>query len=374
MNLAPALGVFGATAEFLGSIVVFLVLLSLMVLVHEVGHFAVAKWSGVKVEEFGFGFPPRVWATRRGETEYSVNAIPLGGFVRMVGEDDPSQPRSFARARKRWRFAILLAGSTMNALLAILLFTGAFAAGWPTVTQTEVQVVAVVAGLPAEAAGVRQGDVILALDRQPVRDVRELRRLAEASAGREVSLEVRRDAASVALSITPRASWPEGEGPLGVAIGDRPMRVEPVAYPVPEAFVRGVRQTAEVVAFTFYLPVLAFKGLLPWSAIRPVGPVGIYSIASQAAIETVQSGWWFPILSVAAGLSAGLGLANLLPIPGLDGGRLVFVLLEAVRGRRVDPQREGMIHLVGLAVLFSLIVVITFVDISAPVSIDWSLP
>ena len=373
MALPPIFAAFGPTAQFLGSILVFLILLSQLVFVHEAGHFFVAKRSGVKVEEFGFGFPPRLWATRRGDTEYSVNAVPLGGFVRMLGEDDPTQPRSFARARKLWRFAILVAGSTMNFLLAVVLFTGAFTVGWPTVTQSEVQVMTVMPGLPAEAAGLKAGDVVLTLAGQPVHSSRELRQLSEQNAGREVPLEVRRDNATVALKITPRATWPEGEGPLGVSIGDRPVKVEPVAYPLARALWRGVEQTFGVVAFTFYLPVLAFKGLLPWSVVRPVGPVGIYSIASQAAVETVQTGWWFPILSVAASLSAGLGLANLLPIPGLDGGRLLFILLEAVRGRRIDPQKEGMIHLVGLAVLFSLVIVITFADISAPVNVDWGL-
>lgn len=370
MNMAPALG---PGVQFLGSVLVFILLLGVMVFVHEAGHFFVAKRSGVKVEEFGFGFPPRLWARRRGETEYSINAIPLGGFVRMLGEDDPSQPRSFARARKRWRVAILVAGSTMNFLLAVLLFTGAFTAGWPTVTRSEVQVMSVVRGLPAEAAGLKQGDVILALGGQPVRGATELRKLSEAYAGKEVPIEVRRDGATVGLTVKPRATWPEGEGPLGVSIADRPVKVEPVAYPLLDSLWRGVQQTAEVVAFTFYLPVMAFKGLLPWSVVRPVGPVGIYSIASQAAVETVQSGWWFPILSVAASLSAGLGLANLLPIPGLDGGRLLFVLIEAIRGRRIDPEKEGMIHLVGMAVLFSLVIVITFADISSPVNVDWGL-
>jgi len=373
MALPPIFAAFGPTAQFLGSILVFLILLSLLVFVHEAGHFFVAKRSGVKVEEFGFGFPPRLWATRRGDTEYSVNAVPLGGFVRMLGEDDPAEPRSFARAPKRWRFAILVAGSTMNFLLAIVLFTGAFAAGWPTVTQSEVQVLAVQPGLPAEAAGLKSGDVVLALNGQPVQSSRDLRQISEASAGKTVPMEVRRDGARLALQVTPRATWPQGEGPLGVSIGDRPVKVEPVAYPIARAIVRAVQQTADVVGFTFYLPVMAFKGLLPWSAVRPVGPVGIYSIASQAAVETVETGWWFPILSVAASLSAGLGLANLLPIPGLDGGRLLFVLLEFLRGRRIDPQKEGMIHLVGMAVLFSLVILITFADISAPVSVDWGL-
>src|SRR5262245_53152888 len=120
-----------------------------MVLIHELGHFTIAKLAGIKVEEFGIGFPPRLVALRLGETEYSLNAIPLGGFVRMLGEEDPQQPRSFARARKRWRVAILLAGSSMNMVAAALFFTVAYTAGWPTATQTQVEILRVVPGSPA---------------------------------------------------------------------------------------------------------------------------------------------------------------------------------------------------------------------------------
>lgn len=371
MDFAPDLGIVGPAAQSVGSIVASLLLLSLMLLVHEGGHFLAAKRAGVRVEEFGFGIPPRIWSRRRGETEYSINALPIGAFVRMTGEEDPTDPRSLARAPKRWRLAILAAGPAANFLLAIVLFAAAYAAGWPTVTQTEVQVMAAVQGLPADAAGMQPGDVIVSLAGQPVKDVTDLRRLAEENAGREVPATVRRDGASVDLRITPRATWPSGEGPLGVHIGNRPTKVEPVNYPIHQAIVRGVQQTGEVVVLTFYLPVMAIKGLLPWSMLRPSGPVGIVGIASQAAVETVQSGWWFPFLSIAATLSAGLGIANLLPIPALDGGRIMFVLLEALRGRRVSPQREGLIHLVGMAFLLSLIVVMTFMDISSPVSVDW---
>src|SRR5919197_296446 len=117
------------------SFVAFALLLGFMVLVHELGHFVLAKLARIRVEEFGIGFPPRLLALRRGETEYSLNWIPLGGFVRMLGEEDPTQPRSFAHAPKRWRVAILLAGSTMNMLAAALFFAVAFGAGWPTVTE-----------------------------------------------------------------------------------------------------------------------------------------------------------------------------------------------------------------------------------------------
>jgi regulator of sigma E protease len=371
------LAALGPTAQSIGLVIGFLILLSFMVLCHELGHFLIAKRAGVRVEEFGIGFPPKLWSTRRGETEYSVNALPLGGFCRMTGENgdgSPADARSFSEAKKRWRFGILIGGPAMNFVLAVVIFTAAFAAGWPTVTSSEVQVMAVVAGLPAANAGLKDGDVILRMAGKPVPTTRELRSIGEASAGREVEIDVRRGTEEVALKIAPRSTWPAGEGPLGLSIGDRPTKVEPIRYPIGQAFVRGAAQTLDVAAATFYLPIQAIKGQLPWSVVRPVGPVGIYSITSQAAVESVQSGWWYPILSVAAMLSAGLGVANLLPIPGLDGGRLVILIVEAVRRRRLDPEKEGLINAVGLALLFSLIIAITVVDVSSPININWATP
>lgn len=354
-------------------VLAFAVLLGFMVLVHELGHFVMAKLAGVKVEEFGIGFPPRLAAVRRGETDYSINWIPLGGFVRMLGEEDPAEPRSFARARKRWRVGILLAGSAMNMLAAAAFFSAAFMAGWPTVTQSEVTISRVLAASPAEQAGLRQGDVVLAVAGEPVRASSDLRRITDAQLGRPVPVEIRRGQDRITLTVTPRRQWPPDEGPIGIGIWDRPTRMEPVEYGFGDAVRRGFGELGKSILLTLSIPVMAFQGLVPLEFLRPVGPVGLYQGVSQAAAETVRSGWWFPILYMAATLGAGLGVANLLPIPGLDGGRLVFVLIEMLRGRRVSPEREGLIHLVGMALLVSLVLVITYFDILFPVNVDFSL-
>lgn len=354
------------------SLVVFALLLGFMVLIHELGHFAMAKLAGVKVEEFGIGFPPRIVAVKRGETAYSLNWIPLGGFVRMLGEEDPAEPRSFARARKRWRIAILLTGSAMNLLAAGLFFSIAYAAGWPTVTATEVQISRVLADSPAEHAGLQSGDVVVSLAGQAVASTADLRKITDANLGRAVSVEVRRGQESATLTVAPRAKWPEGEGPIGIAISDRPTKMEPVYYGPIDAVAHGFRELGRTGLLTFTLPVIAVQQGL-WELVRPVGPVGLFQATSQATAETVRSGWWFPLLYMAATLGAGLGIANLLPIPGLDGGRLVFVLLELLRGRRVNPEREGLIHLIGMAVLVSLVLVITYFDILIPVNLDFTL-
>jgi regulator of sigma E protease len=355
------------------SIVAFALLLGFMVLVHELGHFMMAKWAGIKVEEFGIGFPPRLVAFRRGETEYSLNWIPLGGFVRMLGEEDPTQPRSFARSPKLWRVGILLAGSTMNMIAAAIFFSIAFAAGWPTVTQTAVEIFRVVPSSPAEQIGLQRGDVVVSLGGQPVKATGDLRRITEENLGQPIPAEIKRGDQTVSLTVTPRAQWPEGEGPIGIGIMDRPLKVEPVSYGPSEAIVRGVRELGRSIVLTLSIPLLAFQGVVPLEFLRPVGPVGLFQATSQAAAETARSGWWFPILYTAATLGAGLGVANLLPIPGLDGGRLVFVAIEMVRGRRVSPEREGLIHLVGMALLLSLVIVITYFDILFPVNIDFTL-
>lgn len=356
------------------NILVFLLVLGLLVFFHELGHFLTAKRAGIKVEEFGFGFPPRLIAFRWGETEYSLNLIPLGGFVRMLGEEDPTEPRSFASTSKLWRSAVLVAGPAMNFVLAALLFGFAYMAGWPTVTETEVQIMSVLEDSPAARADVRPGDVIVAMDGQPIKDTLELRERTQERLGQGTTLTVRRDGQTVNLSLVPNPEWDPDRGALGVTIANRNAKVEPVSYPVGEALWLGVRQLGEIVALIAALPAMLIGGLIPAEMARPVGPVGIFQVTSQAAAETVSTGWWFPLIYVTAVLSVGLGLANLLPFPGLDGGRLVFVALEAIRGRRISPRREGLIHLVGMAILLTLVVVISYYDLASPLpDLDWGV-
>jgi regulator of sigma E protease len=342
-----------------------------LIFVHELGHFVLAKRAGVKVEEFGLGFPPRLVAIRRGETDYSLNIIPLGGFVRMLGEEDPTAPRSFAAARRWWRIAILAAGASMNIIAAVVLFTGAYVSGWPAVTKSEVVVSEVLPDSPASQSGLQSGDVIKSFSGQSIDRSDQLRKLTDASLGKPTTVEVARDGKSLTVQLTPRASWPSDQGPMGVAIEDHPLKIEPIYYSIPSAFVAGVTRTVQTLVLTVTLPVMVLRGLIPADMARPVGPLGIYQITAQATTETVSTGWLFPILSVAGTISAGLGLANLLPLPALDGGRLLFVVVEAIRGRRINPRRESMIHFIGLAFLLSVVVVVTYFDVLSPVNVDF---
>lgn len=354
--------------------VAFLLVFGLLVFIHELGHFVTAKLAGVKVEEFGFGFPPRLFAFRRGETEYSLNAIPIGGFVRMLGEDDPQEPRSFASAPKLWRVAILLAGAGMNLLMGVVLFAGCYISGWPTPTGFEVEVRSVAPGSPAEQAGVKPADVVLQMDGQAISDTNMLRDETLKRLGRETSLVIRRGTSEQTLAVVPNATWQPDRGALGVTISNVPQKLEPVSYPLDQALWLGAQRVGDTVRFTVGLPAMLMRGLIPAEAARPVGPVGIFQVTGQAAEESVATGWWFPLLYVAAALTVGLGIANVLPIPGLDGGRLLFILIETLRGRRISPEREGAIHMAGIAVLLALSLLIAYYDFSTPLpDIDWGI-
>ena len=349
-------------------VVLGLFVLTVLVIVHESGHFLVAKRAGIKVEEFGFGFPPRLFSFRHGETRYSFNALPLGGFVKMLGEEGPTHPRSFASRSRWWRAAVLLAGPGANILLAILLFAAAYATGWPTAAGAGVKITQVAEESPASNAGLLPNDVILRLNDLEVHSIIELQEITRENLGRSVPIEVQRERVILTREVVPRANPPEGQGPIGIGIG--PTRIDRVSYPLPEALVLGVEQTYQTIGFTFAVPSMILRGLIPLDMARPVGPVGIVQITSEATSATVSSGWLFPALSVAALISTALAVFNILPIPALDGGRLLFVVIEALRGQRVDPRREGAIHSLGIAVLLSLILVVTYLDVLNPVQTE----
>jgi regulator of sigma E protease len=193
--------------------------------------------------------------------------------------------------------------------------------------------------------------------------------------GQSVSLALERDGQRVSTSLVPRANPPQGEGAIGIA-----MNGEPTAWTIKhvaagEALLRGAEQTANVVILTLSAPVMLLRGTISPEAARPVGPIGIARMTGDAAERAVNNGWWFPVLQLTAFISAALGITNLLPFPALDGGRILFIGIEAIRGRRVDPRKEGTIHLVGLAILLTLMFLVTFQDIVAPMpSINWPSP
>lgn len=342
--------------DFLTTALLFLVVLSVLVLAHELGHFVTAKLAGIKVQEFGFGYPPRVFGITRGETTYSINLLPLGGFVKMLGENsNPGDDRAFSSKSRRVRAAVLIAGSAMNLALAPILYSAAFMVGEPVLCETcnRVQVYTVQPGLPAERGGMRAGDVIVAINGERVAAAEDVRRLVRGAGERPLAMEVARGGQTVTLSMTPRTTTQENQGAIGIQLGPEYVTVQ---RPIWEAVPLGFQRTGEIVTL-FADGIRRMVGREVEAELT--GPVGIARETGRAA----QAGLTY-LLQFTAFLSLNLAIFNLLPIPGLDGARLLFVLIEgARRGRRVNPQLEGAIHLVGMMLLLVLMLYVSVNDV-----------
>ena len=380
--------------------------LAALVFVHELGHYLAAKRFGIKVLEFGFGFPPRLFGVKYGETVYSINAIPLGGFVRLLGEEDPTDERSFARQSVLKRTIVLCAGSFMNFLTPIVIFTVLFVLPQDVPVGT-VHVTGVAPGSPAQQAGIRAGDQVTAINGERVRNHYELVEQIMVNLGAEVELTLRRGSIVTGMSVSPdssvvetvtvvpRINPPELEvvetvtdpdtqvslrdarrynvrlqpgdtmtqGSVGVMIGTSNVRLVKESQSVLDAGQNALGRMIDIL-------VLTKNSFHRWIAGGPdpglTGPIGIAQVTGEVAEVGV-----FPFFELVAVISISLGLINILPIPALDGGRLMFVLIEwARRGRRISPQREGLVHVIGFAILIGLIVVVSFFDISRILSGD----
>src|SRR2546421_812986 len=387
----------------------------LLVLVHEFGHFITAKWAGIRVEEFGLGFPPRIvglrqrdeggweviWSGGRRQEEdiydcrkqtpfsgtsggvstpgaptsnhtiYSLNLIPIGGFVRMPGENGDINdeegnydPRSFAAKSAGKRLIVLVAGVTMNVLLAMILFTFAFGFGEPKLLP---QIGKVVPGSPAATAGIQPGDTVVAANNQPVKFFVDLQSIVTTKLQADnnqhatvpVALQIRRSGATelVSTTVNVREHPPAGQGPMGIEASGK---VVFDSIPLWQAPIRGVQYTFEITGAFLQAIGQMITGALPFQV---TGPVGIVRITGDVAQTVPSEGWW-PLLSLTAVLSLNLAIINILPFPALDGGRVVLVLVEVLRGgRRLKPEVEGIINLIGMAILLTLMLVITFFDV-----------
>lgn len=353
--------------SFLWTVGAFFLVLTPIILVHELGHFIAARLSNIRVEEFGLGFPPRaVKLFKRNGTIYSLNWIPLGGFVRPAGEDDPSISDGLAAASIRARLFTLSAGAGANFLLALLIFWVAFMIGPPV---DEVSIPRVMPNSPAEEAGIQDGDVILEVNGRTVDDASVVVEEVSGSAGVPVEFVMLRDGQEISIVVTPRLPGefdPETDGPTGIQLSSA-RTGENVSYGPVRSLVMSVETTYDIIARTVHAPIMLIRGQISPSEARPVSVVGISQLAGLAAEETASQGDLFPILWFTGIISVALGFTNLLPIPALDGGRIMFVLVEAIRGRRVEPEREGMVHLVGMLVLLGLMVLIIIQDIINPI-------
>ncbi len=339
----------------LQTVLTFFGVLSVLVLAHELGHFVVAKRAGIKVQEFGFGIPPRLFGIKRGETVYAVNLLPLGGYVKMLGENDaPGDPHSFASKSKRVRAGVLIAGSAMNLLLTPLLLSAALMIGEPVPCDdcSRVQVYGVQPNSPAERAGLRDGDIFVTLDGRPIRDTNDVRQAVRDAGEREIEAVVRRDGAQETVRLIPRPNPTDGQPTIGIQLGPEVVTVQ---RPIWEAIPQGVQRTGEMLR----LFVTGLGQMITREAPAELaGPVGIARMTGQMA----RAGWVY-LLQFTAFLSLNLAVFNMLPVPGLDGARLAFVVVEGLRGRRVNPQTEGVIHFIGLMLLLTLMAYVSVNDV-----------
>jgi regulator of sigma E protease len=212
--------------------------------------------------------------------------------------------------------------------------------------------------------------VIVRADDTDIHSIEELQQFTQAHLGEPIVLVVQRGDEQHEVELVPRVEWPKDQGPIGITLSPRTTLKR---YPWYEAIWHGLRETFTLVGFVISVPVQVIRGLIPAELARPVGPVGVGQLVGGAVQYSIQTGWWFPVMQMMATLSVALAVTNLLPLPALDGGRILFVVVEAVRGRRVDPAKEGMVHLVGMLLLLALMLFITWQDVINPLpSLDWS--
>ena len=356
------------------SALLFITILLALVLAHEAAHFVTAKLFGIRVHEFGVGFPPKIAGKYFGETEYTVNWLPIGGFVRLEGEENPTGPRSLA-ARPAWqRLIVLSAGALINLVLPVFLFAGALMIPHE-VPEGNAQITQVVPDSPAAAAGLQEGDVILAIEGRTTKNLVEASRYVRIYQGKTIDITVRRAGEQMVIPVYARWSFPDGQGPTGIQIAPVAVASDGSAFTVTEsqapwtAAGNGVRLTWDTMVLARNQVVSWFKGA---SGPEFQGPVGIAQTTGEVASAAGSAqGAISPLLELAALLSINLGILNLLPLPMLDGGRMFFVVVEVLRGgKRIAPEREALVHLVGFVAFMALALVVTFYDVSRIASGD----
>jgi regulator of sigma E protease len=294
----------------------------------------------------------------------------MGAFVKMKGEEDPSHPMSVAAQPKRWRLAVMASGAALNLVAAVLLIVSAYVFsgvpdGWL------VQIDSVEAGTAAAESGLLPGDVVVAVGGQRLVDGdEEFRSIILASPEEDVALTVLRDGAELSLTANPQRG-PEGDGYLGVYMGRRPDPESMTYLSLSEALGASGRDMWDIVTFPLRVRRMLADGEVTPQQIRPNSVVGIGGVLTLFVQQSLAWRWAFPVLHTAGLVSLSLGIANLLPLPALDGGRILFVLIEAVRGRRIPPEKEAMVHAIGLLVLVGLMALVMIQDVINPV-IPWS--
>lgn len=390
------------------TIIVFLLILTVLVLIHEAGHYFVAKKFGIKVEEFGFGFPltPALWQKQKGETVYSFYPVLIGGFVKLYGEDEAGsgkvalptkkdelgirrkddEHRAFYSRSLGQRIAVVVAGVVMNALLAVAIYyiflaMGNFQTQLPLIGNfhffgvdqkvvTQVMISEVEKNSPADKAGITPFSTIESLNGQPIKQIDTFTQTIKDDAGKPITLtwQDEKTNANHTATIIPRLHPPKNQGALGVAF--YPMRTVDLSYATPlQKLFSGFVHPANLMAYNFAALGYLIHISVQEKNIAPVsegvsGPVGIgYVVGSIIQIPNVNERI-SQLLNLIGLLSISLAFFNVLPIPGLDGGRLFFLVIEAVTRKKVDPKIEGYIHTIGMAFLLLLLFLVTIKDVN----------
>lgn len=355
----------------LSTALIFIAVLAVLVLAHEAGHFIMARKAGMAVDEFGFGFPPRLFSYKRGSTTYSFNLIPLGGFVRIKGESggESDHPGAFTAKSASWRFAVLLAGVAMNVVLAAALLTAGFALGLPsvvdeslpasaTVREGMLRVMTVAKDSPAERAGIKPGDALVTVDGEAFLDAEAARGRVGERGDDGVLLVLGRADGSFYNALVKSEDLASVPGVHGVGVGI--VKTGLVSYPIHLALVQGVLATGvytkEVVgAFVGLIGGLLSEGK---PSVDLSGPVGIAVLTGEAA----QMGFGY-LLQFTALLSINLAVVNVLPLPALDGGRILFLAVEKLRRRPLGGKAESVTHGIGFVLLMALVLFVTYKDV-----------
>lgn len=345
------------------TVLLVIIALSLLILVHELGHFLAAKAFGLKVLEFGFGFPPKVFSKKWGETEYSFNLLPLGGFVKIYGEDkesldeieEPDRSLAFQPAWKK--SVVILAGIVMNILLGWIMMSFVFMAGAPE----HLSIASVAEESPAAEVELRTGDVVLKAQsgssslEDPIA-ANEFIEFVNKNPGGQFSLTIQRGEEIFEKTLTGRIDPPKGEGSLGVSIVEMGFEKR--------GFFEGFVDAAEYTGETLWLIVVAFAGLIknlftsPEAVGNLTGPVGIFVLAKEAGSLGLVY-----LLQLTALISLNLAILNLIPFPALDGGRFIMALIEKIKGSPIPKKIEVWANAFGFILLLALMVVVTIKDV-----------
>lgn len=316
----------------------------MVVFIHELGHFSVAKFVGIKVNEFSVGMGPKLVQRKKGETEYTLRLLPIGGYVKMEGEDESSDdPRSFNNVPVLSRIGVVVAGAIMNFLLAIIVFgIVSYGIGMPT---NEIQ--KTVAGSPAYIAGIVEGDVIESINGNDTNTWNKIvKSINKADPMSEMSIDILRSGQNEKILVKPIVE--DGKSIIGI----HPKTEQSITSAVRGGF----EKTGEFLGLMFEFVSMIFKGKVSTDDLS--GPIGVISVIGEAAKMGI-----YDVLYLLGFISVNLGFFNLLPIPALDGSRVIFLLIELVRGKPIDPNKEGFIHLVGFVLLISLMLIVTYKDI-----------